>query len=292
MSFSYAIREGLSAFRKAKLSALGSIITVTLSLLLLGIFYIIALNTSRVVNRIQEKVEMEVFLEQPISPQKIDEVEERILAVPGVAGAQFISKEDAARIFREEFGEDINSVLEFNPLPPSFKVSLAEQFRTSSGAEEVHRQIAEIGHVDNVIYRRDMLEFIEKQSRMLYLVGMSIGVLIAAAAMFLVANTIRLTIYAKRKTVQTMKLVGASRWFVRAPFLIEGFVQGFLGGIFAAGLLYYALSTATRLISDDLAQFIEATPSFYGSIILVGIGLGLFGSLNSIHKYISDTVAN
>lgn len=292
MSVTYAIKEGLSAFRKAKLAALGSIITIAISLLLLGLFYVIAVNTSRVISGIQERVEMEVFLEQPASTRTVDQLRAEILAIPGVADAQFISKDEAARIFKREFGEDIGTVLEFNPLPSSFKITLEEPARTSSRAEEIHQQVAALNGVETVIYRRDMLEFIEKQARTLYLVGLALGLLIAVSAIFLVSNTIRLTIYAKRKAVQTMKLVGASRWFVRFPFVIEGLVQGALGGAIAAGILYYSLSFATAFVSPDLAQFVAVGPSFYGMVVVVGIGLGLFGSMISVRKFITETVAN
>ena len=119
-----------------------------------------------------------------------------------------------------------------------------------------------------------------------------LGILIGISAIFLVSNTIRLTIYAKRKSVQTMKLVGASWWFVRAPFLIEGILQGLVGGIIAAGSIYYVLTFAAGLISTELAEFIRIEPTFYLFVIVVGTGLGLFGSAISVKRFIGETVSN
>jgi cell division transport system permease protein len=136
-----------------------------------------------------------------------------------------------------------------------------------------------------------MLEFIQRQSRTLYLAGLGLGIFIAISAIILVSNTIRLAIDAKGKAVQTMKLVGASRWFIRAPFILEGVIQGILGGALAALVLYYLLTFVTGLISGELAEFLHANLSFYGMVTLAGTLLGLVGSLISVRRFISDTVA-
>jgi cell division transport system permease protein len=291
MSILYVLKEGVSGFRRAKLAALGSVITIVISLLLLGLFYVISRNTSRIVESIREKVEMEAFLDEPVAKQRIGEIQEQVLAVEGVEKVQFISKEEAAKIFKQEFGEDIKDVLEFNPLPPSLKIFLKDEYRTTERADAIQKKISAVKGIETVVYRKEMLEFIEKQARTLYSVGLALGILIGISAIFLVSNTIRLTIYAKRKSVQAMKLVGASWWFVRTPFLIEGILQGLIGGIIATGIIYYVLTFAAGLISADLAEFIRIEPSFYLFVVLLGAGLGLFGSALSVHKNIGETVA-
>ena len=292
MSALYIVKEGLSGFRRAKLAALGSVLTISIALLLLGIFYVISTNTSRIMESIRERVEMEAFLQQPVSNQRVAEIEREIMNIQGVERVRFISKEEAARIFKEEFGEEINDVLEFNPLPPSFKIYLQADYRTTTKAEAISQAVKAVGGVDDVIYRKGMLEFIEKQARLLYYIGLGIGILIAISAIFLVSNTIRLTIYAKRKSIQTMKLVGASRWFVRAPFLLEGVVQGLLGGGIASAVIYYATGAAVNYVSEDLAQFILVDARIYALIIAVGLVLGLFGSTVSVRRFIGESVAN
>ena len=291
MSMMYVVRESLSGFNRAKFAALSSIMTIMISLLFLGIFYVIADNTSRLVGSIKEKVEMEAFLEEPLSAERAGEIEQEILAVAGVERVVFVSKDDAARIFREEFGEDILSVLDANPLPPSYKIFLKEEFRTAEAAGRIHQRLLEIEGVQSDIFRRDMLEFIEKQSRTLYLGGLGLGLLIAISAIILVSNTIRLAIDAKGKAVQTMKLVGASRWLIRSPFILEGVIQGVLGGMLAALVMYYILTFLPGMISLELAEFLHVQFSFYGLVTLAGTTLGLFGSLISVRRFISDAVA-
>jgi cell division transport system permease protein len=292
MSFTYAIREGISGFQRAKLAAVGSILTITVSLLLLGLFYVTSVNTNRILDSLRSKVEMEAFLDEPITGLKIGELRKSISAIEGVDHVYFVTKEEAAKIFKQEFGEDINSVLDFNPLPPSYKVYLKEDYRSPVKAEAISQKIKTLQGVDNVIYRKDMLEFLENRSKTLSSLGLLFGALIGLSSIFLVSNTIRLTIFAKRKSILTMKLVGASRSFVRAPFLIEGVLQGLFGGIFASGILYYIISFVIAFISRELSDFIHIDMIFYFAIILFGGILGLLGSTISVRKFIGDTVVN
>lgn len=287
----YVIRESLAGFRRAKLAATGSIITIAISLLFLGLFFLISTNTAKIVDAIRERVEMEAFLQEPMDEKRVSDIERQILNIRGVDHVRFISKEEAAAIFKQEFGEDVKGVLEFNPLPPSFKIFLQETHRTSTQADEISKSLRGIPGVDGVIYRREMLEFIEKQTKALNLAGLSLGVFIGISAIFLVSNTIRLTIHARRRSVQTMKLVGASRWFVRAPFVIEGILQGVIGGGIAAGVIYFLLSFAAGIISADLAAFIRIDPLFHLMVVASGALLGLFGSAISVRRFIGEGVA-
>jgi len=292
MSIVYVVKEGFAGFTRAKLAAIGSVVTITISLLFLGLFYVISDNTSRILKELRSKVEIEVFLEEPITRQRIEEIRKTLLSIEGIERVQFISKEEAAKIFKQEFGEDITSVLDFNPLPPSFKIFLKEQYRTAQGAEAIQRKIKTIENIDEVMYRRELLEFLDRRTTTLYALGLGLGVIIGISAIFLVSNTIRLTIYAKRKAIQTMKLVGASRFFIRAPFIVEGIAQGIVGGLAATAILYYLITFATELVSHELAEFINVEPPFYGSIVLVGCFLGFLGSAISIRKFIGETVVS
>ena len=290
MSFFYIVKEGFAGFSRAKLAAIGSSITITISLLLVGLFYVISTNTSRLVESVRQKVELEAFLEEPVSRQRINEIQQQITSIDGIDKAQFVSKDEAAKIFKQKFGEDINNVLDFNPLPPSFKIFLKEGYRTPEKADEIHKKVMEIKGVENITYRKELLEFLDQRARMLYYVGLALGIIFGISAIFLVSNTIRLTIYAKRKSVQTMKLVGASRWFVRAPFLIEGIIQGLIGGIIASAIIYYLLTFATGLISSEIAQFVQVKTLFYFAVIVAGMFLGFFGSAISVRRFIGETV--
>lgn len=278
-------REAFSGFRRAKFATVGSIVTMMLALLLLGSFYIISTNTSRIVHSIRGKIEMEAFLTEPVTSDRVEEIRKHLLAIQGIASVQYISKDEAAKIFKEEFGEDINKVLDFNPLPPSFKISLKEESQTSVKAGDMEKSIKAVTGVDTVIYRREMLEFVEKQARTLYDIGLVLGILIGISAIFLVANTIRLTMYAKQTSIGMTNLQ-------RAPFIIEGIFQGIIGGLLAIGLLYYTLTSAAGIVSPELADFLKVDQSMYGLIVLVGVLLGLFGSTISVMRFNRKNMEN
>ena len=286
MSLRYTLKESLSGFTRAKLSATVSIATIAISLLLLGVFMILTINTSRFIDLLRSKVELEVFLQEPLTRQEIAALEARVRAIEGVDRVVFISKEEAARIFKEEFGEDINSVLDFNPLPPSFKVHLREGYKTAARTSEVYDRLTAMKGVDHVIYRKELLELIDRQTASVNNLALGLGVLVSLSAIFLVSNTVRLAIYAKRRLVRTMELVGATPGFVRLPFLLEGALQGLIGGAIASAVLYTLLHYAARLVAADFPAFISMDPLFYPMVIVTGVLLGLLGSSIAVARFI------
>jgi cell division transport system permease protein len=284
------IREGFAGFGRAKLAAVGSILTMMIALLLLGAFHLVSGTTSRIVSGLRERVEMEAFLAEPVSRQRIDEICQKVGSIEGIDHCQLVSKEDAAKIFKQDFGEDITTVLDFNPLPPSLKIFLRQEYRTSDKAKDIRDKVKAVAGIDDVTYRQDMLSFIEQKARTLDRLGLVLGIVLAVSSLFITSNTIRLTIAAQRKAIRTMKLVGASRWFVRGPFIVEGMLQGLIAGLLAAGVFYTLLTFAAGLVPEDLTGLVEADVQFYGSVILLGVVLGLFGSVISVRRFIGEAV--
>ncbi|TSA19371.1 ABC transporter permease [bacterium] len=290
MQLTYIFREGFSGFRRAKLSMFAAITTICVSLLLLGTFSVLVLNANSVVESLREKVEMEAFLADYLSPVETSIVRDSIALLPGVREVRYVSKEDAATIFKEEFGEDIHRVLDFNPLPASIKIFLKDGYRTTAGAEGVYEAIKNIKGVDDVIYRKTLLEMLDRRATTFLWLIFGIGLFITISSVFLVANTIRLAIYAKRKIIQTMKLIGATKSFVRGPFILEGLVQGFVGGGLAAAILFLVFEYLAGWISIELAGFVHVKPLYYGVVVAVGCVLGFVGSTISIRRFISESV--
>lgn len=285
MSLRYAVRESLSGFRRTKLAAAVSIITIAISLLLLGVFAILTINTSRFIQALRDKVELEAFLQEPVTRQDVANLRSRVLAVEGVDSVVYVSKEDAARIFREEFGEDIHRVLEFNPLPPSFRVFLREGYKTAAGTRDVHDRLRAVRGIDTIVYRKELLELIDRQTASANTLALGLGLLVSLSAVFLVSNTIRLAIYAKRRLIRTMDLVGATAGFIRLPFLLEGSLQGVAGGAVAAVLLYLLLEYAARFVAVEFPAFIRMAPVFYGLVVAAGLVLGFVGSVIAIARF-------
>jgi cell division transport system permease protein len=286
MSLSYTIRESLAGFTRTKFSTAMSIVTIGISLLLLGIFAVASLHATRFIDALRSRVEMEAFLVEPLSPEVNDRIRLAIRQTEGVDSLTFVSKDDAARIFREEFGDNILDVLEFNPLPPSYKITLLPAYKTADRARLIHDQLASIEGVESVRYRKALLELIDRRTATVNNLTLGLGILISLSAVLLVSNTIRLAIYARRKIIRTMELVGATRLFIRTPFLLEGMLQGLLGGCLAAGILYLLLVHVVRWLSQELAGYLVVSNLFFGVVVMGGVALGLAGSLISVARFI------
>lgn len=287
MSVSYTLKESFSGFKRTKLSTFVSIVTISISLLLLGIFAVITINTSRFIDTLRDKVEMEAFLQEPMSRDEISDLIKTVTEMRGVENVVYVSKEDAARIFKEQFGEDVESVLQFNPLPRSLKITLEEGYRTASRANEVYENLKATKGIESIIYRKALLEFIDRKTATAHNITLGLGLLISLSAIFLVSNTIRLAIYAKRRILRTMELVGATPGFIRLPFLLEGVIQGFVGGILAAGILYALLEYTIRYVLAEVAQYVHMDVTFYLTVVGSGVALGLVGSVISVARFIN-----
>ncbi|MEX0602472.1 MAG: permease-like cell division protein FtsX, partial [Bacteroidota bacterium] len=279
MQLGYLLKEGFSGFKRAKLSMVAAIVTISISLLFLSFFSILLFNANVIVESLRDKVEMEAFLAETLTPDAIDGVRASVGGLRGVREVRYVSKEEAAAIFKEEFGEDIYRVLDFNPLPASLKIFLAEEYRNVQGADSVYSWVKEIPGVEDVIYRKSLLEMLDRRARLFLWVSFGIGVFITVSSIFLVANTIRLAIYNKRKIIQTMKLIGATRRFIRFPFLLEGLIQGMVGGLFAAATVYGVFEILSQWISVQLSDFVRVEPVAYAIILGAGCVLGLLGSM-------------
>jgi Cell division protein len=292
MQLRYVLREGFSGFKRAKLSMFAAVFTICVSLLLLSFFAILFLNANSVVNSLREKVEMEAFLNDQLSNDQITEVKGLVEMLDGIREVHYVSKEEAAKIFQQDFGEDIFKILNFNPLPASLKIFLKEGYKTAKHAENIVHQVKSLKGVDDVIYRKELLEMLDERAKLFLWITFGIGIFITLSSVILVANTIRLAIYAKRKIIQTMKLIGATRGFIRLPFLLEGFLQGLLGGLIAAGIVFVLFNYLERWLTVSLSQFVYVQPYYYSIIVGVGCVLGLFGSMISVRRFISEGVSS
>jgi len=144
--------------------------------------------------------------------------------------------------------------------------------------------------IDEVIYRKTLLELLDRRSRAFVIISLTAGILLTIGAIFLVSNTIRLAIYAKRKIITTMKLVGATRMFIRLPFIVEGIVQGLLGGLLSAGILYTVIYYAIKFLGNEFEEIVVVEPEFYLAVVGAGILLGILGSVISVRKFIGEGV--
>ncbi len=284
MNLKYLLKESLNGFQKAQLSVVASIFSIALALVLIGGYIIAQTNLNNLVSTLRNKVELEVFLNNSETEYKL--IKTSIINIDGVSSAIFISKKEAADIFKKEFGEDINTVLEFNPLPASFRVTLEREFKESNKTAIIASKIKLISGVDDVVYRKKLLEFIDSRSKLLTSVSLGVGGMLLLVSFGFVVNTIRLAIAGKRKAIETMRLVGATNSFIRLPFIIEGIFQGIIGSTVALGIIILCFYIFSKFISSEISNIIFLPTTFVTLILGLGIFLGWFGSYFGVRRFL------
>ncbi len=288
MNLRYILSESVSGFKRAKLASAISIFTISISLVLLGIFATLSLNASRVLSEIRSRVEVEFFLSQSLKEKEAKTLAASLRSEPSVQNAVYISSDSAAQIFKSEFGEDVVAILGTNPLPASIKVKLKSEYATLDSLEPFVSAVKTRSGILEARYNKEFLAGLDRNARILFYITCGIGLLISIAAIALISNTIRLIIMNKQEIIRTMMLVGATSGFIRSPFLIEGALQGFLGGVIAI-LLLALVNLALYQTYPDLYEAI-ALPDYrvYGILAALGLLLGLFGSFLSVRKFLSS----
>jgi len=284
----YFIREGLANLRRAAFSAVASTSAIAVALILIGVFGIVGYEAKVVSDTLREQASrMEVFIEQEASEEEKKALHARIQTAPGVAATDFVSHEEAAEIFRREFGEGASAFEEPTFLPASIRIEMAPSHAHPDSMSQMASTVEQWRGADDVVLNRDLLVRVAQNRQLINAIGIALGSIVVLAALFLVANTIRLTIYARRLLIRTMKLVGATDRFVRRPFLVEGIVQGSLGGLVAGGVVW-------GLYRGFLQQIDQTPLSFHielglvGGLIAGGVLLGWVGSYFAARRFIQN----
>lgn len=286
MNYSYLIKESLRGFSSAKISTLASIITITLSLIIIAIYFSLSLSSSKITRSIKEKVELEAFIQDGYNINELDSLKEKIKRIGGVKQVSFVSKEEAAKIFEKEYGKEMLDIFESNPLPASFKISVYDEYKTVEKIEKIKKQVSEQMYITDIVYPQKNLEMIEKSTSGILFLNLVILVIITFSSIFLVSNTIRLVITSKVKVITTLKLLGATRSYIRSPFLIEGFIQGLIGGLIAVGVLYAIFEYFNRKFSQSAISIEVFGLGYFILLIVLGISLGVAGSAISVRRFL------
>lgn len=286
-SLLFFLKEGLGGLVRARFASLVATATVAISLILVGIFLIITANLGRLFENLRSRVELEVFLDDSLDDTRVQELGIQIKRFEGVKDVSFVSKDMAVLEFKklfEEQQEDYFETLGYNPLPASYRVSLIESYRNSTGAEKVFQYLCSLEEIseEDVVYRREFLLILEKYFKMAVAVDLLIGVIVCLSALLLVSNNIRLIILSKQKIINTMKLVGATPLFIKVPLFIQGMTQGFLGGVFSALFLYAVINIA----AFEIPGYIAVDWRLYALLANLGVLLGFAGSFTAVRRYL------
>jgi cell division transport system permease protein len=278
----YILHEGLSGFRRAKLSSILAVFTVIIAVVITGSFYLISINLHQLIFSIKQRLEIEVFIANSFENSQISHLQAKIAALPGVEKIQYISREQAVKILQQEFGEEILAVLKENPLPASFQIQIHSDYQTADAALNLVNQINKFDGVDEVLYRKDVLQFLDKYLQWFIIALLAVGSLLLLGSLFFIYNTTRLIISARWEIFEAMKLVGATPRFIRFPFLIEGFLQAFSGTFIGIGILYLV----SLIIKQQFNQFIFFSSREVWICLLGGCLVGILGSRIAINRFL------
>lgn len=268
--------------RRAKFASFVSIFTIFISLVVIGLFLVFIFNVNWIMNQIKSRMELEIFIDNSFTQEQIETLRSQVEDVAGIESVRYISKEAAAEFFKNEVGRDIFEILDDNPLPPSLQVKLKPEVQTSSRTENISSQLANFDGVDEVLYRRDIMVLLERYFRLFLIISLGVGLFLAIGSIFLIYNTIKLIIISRRSVIDIMKLVGATRRFIRRPFIVEGIIQGIVGGLLAA--LFFNL--LFQIVKNKIPELIVITQTIYALLIILGVLFGLVGSMFALRKFL------
>lgn len=294
----YSFEEAFVELWRNRLVNLVSIATIAVSLFIVGVFLSVSANLDALVAGWASRVQITLYVSEKATEAELDRVRTILRKSPEVDSFEFVSKDAALTRFRSYFPElkNLPDLLDNNPLPPSFEVSVAPDFRTPPRVRALAARLNTLDGVSEVDY--DLL-WIERLSAILELVrvlGLAIGAALVLASVFTIFNVIKLTVYGRQDEIGIMRLVGATHAYIRGPFLVEGILHGGLGGLLALLLLYlsheFLLKEALRsfqlLPDSDWLRFVP--PSAWLLIVAGGMVVGLLGSLLSVRKFLASPV--
>ncbi|HHV71551.1 MAG TPA: ABC transporter permease [Clostridia bacterium] len=289
-SLRYFFRESLKSIKRNGLLSLASITTVAGSLLILGIFLLLVLNVNHMASSLESDVEITVFLKDDLDEANIQNIGQQLVLMPNVAEVKYVSKEEALNRLREKFEEQkqlLDIVQENNPLPNSYELKATQPEYVA----EVAQAAGKINGVDKVKYGQEIVDRLFNLTHMVRIFSLVLILALAVIAVSIIANIIRTTVFNRRKEIGIMKLVGATDWFIRWPFIIEGVILGTTGAILSVIVLSIAYQALVRNVYTTLPFLPILAPqpvliklSFL--LIASGICLGALGSGISMRKFL------
>ena len=265
--------------------------TIVASLLILGAFLLLFGNLNNWLQRWGTALSMSIYLKDGISEYRRDKVYSFIRGLPEAEIKRFISKEEALKDLRAALGEDAGFLnrLVRNPLPASYEIVFESKGTHGVEPERIKGELEKLDGVEEVQYSNEWLNKLEGFLNVVRLIGFIIGGLLCLCVVFIVTNTIKLTLYSRKDEIEILKLVGATDWFVKTPFLIEGTIQGISGGVLAVLMLfsgYLILPTkGVSLLGLTPLDFVFLPAGYLVLILILGAVLGVIGSFIAIGRF-------
>lgn len=282
----YSLREALAAFRRAPLLTGLSAAMIGLSLFVVGLFGVAAHNIRLVLDQVESRVAVVAYLQDDMPGDQIEVLRTEVSRLPQVRDVLYISRRQAYELAREQLTgfESVFAGLEGNPFPASIEITLQPGQRSVDAVRRTADVIAGFPYVEDVRYGQDWLDKVYLLRRVAAAAAIVVGGAFAAVGTLIIGAAVRLAIFARREEIAIMRLVGATDWFIRKPFILEGLFTGVLGSLLALPSTYLVY----RLLSDSVVQ-LEWMPATWVVLgLLVGAVLGVVASTRAVHTHLHE----
>lgn len=283
-----------SKVRKKKLGSypyISVVLSITLALFVIGVFGALVIYSKELERIVRETVKIQVYLKSQVTEAQRAQIEKGLAVKPYVSqdknAIQFISKEEAAKQFIEETGEDFKKFLGENPLRDAYLVRIQEGYHDTASLKKIQTELEQISGVFQVYYVENVIDSINRNVTKIGLILMGLVALLLLVIVLLINNTLRLALFSQRFLIRSMQLVGATRWFIQRPFIYRAGLHGLLAGILASGLVVGLLSFATHRIDDlQLIQNNNRLLLLFGALLVIGMVVAVLSTYRAVNKYL------
>ena len=276
--------------RRLQAASLSTVVSISLVLFMLGLVGMIAMTSEKLSVIVKESIGFSVYLKDKVKEVDIIQLQKSLDATEFVKSSEYISKDEAVKILKEELGpdEDFVSFLDgYNPLPASIDVVLNAQYANPDSIQWIEKKIKETEIVKEVVYSKSLVHLVNENVKKISLFILIFSVLLFTVAIALINNTIRLSLYSKRFLIKTMQLVGATKSFIRRPFLIRVILHGIYASIIAISMLIGVLYLAQKEIPDLIKfQDVEIIGTLFITVFALGIIISWLSTLLAVRKYL------
>ena len=290
MKFFFVLKQTFSNLWRERTPVVATILTICIALTILVALFEVSFVLYDQLRDLQSNMVIEVYLDPSSSESQINNIQRELEGYKTIERLRYVSKETAAQIFKEEFGENIMDILDENPLPVSFEIRLLREFNHPEYLSLFKTQVENIQGIDEVHYRHAMIEKLETVTEAVAVAGIFVLVILVFAMNLLIRNTIKLSVYAKRRQIDIMKILGAGNLLIRLPYILEGAIEGFIGGFLSAICLIFA----HKFIAGSFPLLEIGTFTYkilWVSTISFGIMIGLITSASSVGRFVHKIFA-
>ena len=285
--FIFILAEGFKNVWRHKSSAVSSIFSIYLTLIVSGSLLIVSQNTNKLIEYLRDKYKIEVFFKEGVTEKRVTELVEDFKSINGVNSITIISKKDAERIFKSQFGDDILSILGYNPLPISCVINLKKDWPTRIDLKPIISSLRKYREVDEINHQGKLISRIENYYETFLRVMVIIVSITLIIAVFIISNTVRLTVLSKKELIKSLQLIGATKWFVKGPFIIEGLVHGLIATVLSLYTIIGILNFSKYLIYDLTRFDIYYDQLFIFQVLLsLSMLVGFVGANRAISRFL------